>query len=204
MPLKLMISERGSYDHFDISNTKAGFPGLTLKTWGALVVVCLAVPRSPFLKTKTINVFYTVSMELDKLRTRAPCLHHVNQLSRKPFGRAWGIYAGEICYRITDLSFSSQPRPFKCFLSKCSRMGYTPTNESIDLDQASDLLIDLLGSSSRQRQPMILTHRAFKAPNSCGELNQRNQPPPYLFRFRLDYRGVDEISKVETNVKSFN
>ena len=39
----------------------------------------------------------------------------------------------------------------------------------------------------------------------CGELNQRNpQPPPYLFRFRLDYRGVDEISKVETNVKGFN
>ena len=91
MPLKLMISERGSYDHFDISNTKAGFPGLTLKTWGALVVVCLAVPRSPFLKTKTINVFYTVSMELDKLRTRAPCLHRVNPLSRKPFGRAWGV-----------------------------------------------------------------------------------------------------------------
>ena len=55
----------------------------------ALVVGCLAVPRSPFLKTKTINVFYMVSMELDKLRTRAPCLHRVNpSLSRKPFGRA--------------------------------------------------------------------------------------------------------------------
>ena len=77
-------------------------------------------------------------------------------------------------------------------------MGYTLT-ESIDLDQASDLLIDLLGSSSKQRQPMIPTHRASKAPNRCGELNQRNQPPPYLFRFRLDYRGVDEI-----RVKSFN
>ena len=80
-------------------------------------------------------------------------------------------------------------------------MGYTLT----DLDQASDLLIDLLGSSSRQRQPMIPTYRAFKTPNRRGELNQRNpQPSPYLFRFRLDYRGVDEISEVETNVKGFN
>ena len=72
----------------------------------------------------------------------ASCLSIIQETNWPSLGY---IYAGEICYRITDLSFSSLPRPFKCFLSKCSGMGYTLTDESIDLDQASDLLIDLLG-----------------------------------------------------------